>query len=163
MLACGKPAVRFKLPELSAADLALERWCAAHGYACEVDEDGFCCVAPTLALAEHVLEVDRRTEPHELELGLLLGYPRCCSQAVAEIGESAIDDYAAVVARWPYAGRYRLIDPSGYRRGDSLICHLPCSPTCGPSLDLALRAAHFLESRLGCPPFDRWSRWAALL
>ena len=161
MVACGKPAVRFKLTEHGSTDLAL--WCAAHGDACRVDEDGFCCVAPTLSLAERVLEVDRRTEPHELELGLLLGYPRCCSEGVAEIGESAIDDHAAVVARWPYAGRYRLIDPSGYRRGDSLVCHLPCSPACGPSLELALRAARFLEYRLRHPPFDRWSHWAAML
>lgn len=161
MLACGKPAVRFKLTEHGSADLT--RWCAAHGYACRVDEDGFCCVAPTVSLAERVLEVDRRSEPHELELGLLLGYPRCCCESVAEVGESAIDDHAAVVARWPYTGRYRLIDPSRYRRGESLVCHLPCSPTCTPSLELALRAARFLKVWLGRPPFDRWCRWAALL
>lgn len=161
MLACGKPAVRFKTTVCGSSDL--EVWCAAHGYACRVDEEGFCCVAPGAALAERVLEVDCRPEPHELELGLLLGYPQCCSVAVAAVGESAIDAHAAVVAGWPFMGAFRLIDPSGYRRGESLLCHLPCTPTCAPSLRIASAAARFLVRRLASPPFDRWARWTDIL
>lgn len=161
LVACGKPAVRFKLTEHGSVHLA--KWCAAHGYACLVDEDGFCCVAPTVHRATRVLEVDRRTEPHELELGLLLGYPQCCCAAIAAVGESAIDEHAAVVATWPFEGRFRLIDPSGYRMGDSLICHLPCGPRCEPSLQLVSRAASFIRGRLAGAPFGRWSRWASLL
>jgi hypothetical protein len=160
MIACGKPAVRFKVSEYGSTSIA--RWSAANGYACRVDEAGFCCVAPTSLLAEHVLEVDRRSEPHEMELGLLLGYPRCCCEAVAAVGESAIDDHAAIVAAWPFAGRFQSINPAEYRKGTSLICHLPCSPKCAPSLEIASRAAGFLRGRLKRVPFDRWSCWAAL-
>jgi hypothetical protein len=158
LLVSRKPAVRFKLTDHGST--AISGWCHAHGYACRVDDEGYCCVARTASFAEHVLEVDRRSEPHELELGLLLGYPRCCADVVALIGESAIDEHALVVAAWTYEKGFRSIDPSGYRSGTSLICHLPCCPTCLPSLEIASSAARFLTTRSYCGPFERWSRWA---
>lgn len=161
LLAAGKPAVRVKVTEAAVEPLA--RWAAAHGYGCAADEDGYCCVAGNHAFARHVLEVDQRAEPHELELGLLLGYPQCCCETIAALGESQIDAQAVVVAGWEFTGPFRLIDPSGYRRGASLLSHLPCTPECRASLRLARRAARFLRRHFGEPAFESWVGWQALL
>lgn len=156
LLGLEKPAVRTNVPEQ--AMQALRRWCLRYGYGWDADEEGYCCVASSVGLAREVLEVDRRVEPHETELGLLLGYPRCCCEAIARVGESGIDDRAAEVARWPFKGRFRLIDPSGYRQGASLICHLPCRADCAASLEIAERAVRFLQPRLSEPAFVSWRR-----
>lgn len=156
-----KPAVRVKVSGPGLEEVA--RWCATYGYAWVADEDGFCCVARKMDLAERVLEVDRRPEPHELELGLLLGYPRCCCDAVTAVGESEIDSRAVAVAAWSYEERFRLIDPSRYRQGGSLICHLPCTPACEPSLVIARRAARFVRQHQGHPAFEPWSAWKGVL
>lgn len=161
LLAVGKPALRVKVAELVLQPL--RRWSAAYGYGYAVDDDGYCCVATSEVLARHVLEVDRRVEPHEVELGLLLGYPRCCCEMIAQVGESRIDEQVVVVAGWDFEGPFRLIDPSGYRRGASLVCHLPCTPTCKASLRLARRAARFLRRRLSEGDFVTWSGWAGQL
>lgn len=155
LTALGKPAARVKVPD--GALPALERWCERHGYGWDADEEGYCCVARTEAQARHILEVDRRVEPHELELGLLLGYPRCCCEAIARLGESRIDEQALVVARWEFEGPFRLINPSRYRQGGSLICHLPCSPICARTLEIASRACRFIRPRLDHPAFATWS------
>lgn len=160
LVALGKPAVRVRVSEPGRQDLA--RWCTIYRYAWSSDTDGFFCVAHSQNLADHILEVDRRTEPHELNLGLLLGYPSCCCEAVAELGESKIDDYAMAVASWGFQRQFRLINPSGYTQGASLICHLPCSPCCEDSLKIAMRAARFLRERLEHPAFASWLRWEPL-
>jgi hypothetical protein len=161
LIALDKPAVRVNVPELGRHNLA--HWCAQYGYECTADTEGFFCVAPSKLVADRVLEMDRQAEPHELDLGLLLGYPSCCCEAVAQLGESRIDEYATTMASWKFRHRFRLIDPSGYTQGASLICHLPCSPCCEASLDIAIRAAKFLRGRLEHPAFANWSRWAGLL
>ena len=161
LLAAGKPALRVKVEKSGVEPLA--RWSAGHGYGCAADDEGYCCVAADHTLARHVLEVDQRAEPHELELGLLLGYPPCCCEAVAALGESRIDEQALVVAGWSFAGPFRLIDPAGYRRGASLLSHLPCSPDCRASLRLARRAAKFLRRRLGERGYESWAGWRGLL
>jgi hypothetical protein len=159
-LVAGKPAVRVKATETAVG--SLHRWSMLNGYGHAVDEDGYSCVAMGEAYARHVLEVDQRVEPHELTLGLLLGYPRCCCEKIAHVGESQIDQQAAVIAEWEFEGWFRLINPSKYRRGASLIYHLPCSPTCSASLRLARRAARFLRRRLDDPAFASWSDWKTL-
>lgn len=162
LVALQKPAVRIKLPGPASLS-TVASWCAEHGYAWDSDADGFCCVAASRQLAERVLEVDRRTDAHEMELGQLLGYPACCCEAVARVGESRIDAQAKAVAAWTFEGQFQLIDPSGYTQGASLVCHLPCSPACTATLELAVRAGQFLKSRLDHPDFQSWSRWATLL
>jgi hypothetical protein len=160
LLGLEKPAVRTNVREQAMP--ALRRWCVRYGYGWNADEEGYCSVASSMGLARFVLEVDRRVEPHEMELGLLLGYPRCCCEAIARVGESRIDARAAVVAKWPFQGRFRLIDPSGYRQGSSLICHLPCRADCVASLEIAERALRFLRPRLVQLAFASWKRWAAM-
>jgi hypothetical protein len=161
LVALDKPAVRIKVPELGLHDLA--HWCTQYGYEWSSDAEGFYCVARNRRIADRVLEVDQGTEPHELDLGMLLGYPSCCCEAVAEVGESRIDEYAMAAAKWEFQGRFQLIDPAGYAHGASLICHLPCSPSCEASLNIAIRAAEFLRGRLEHPAFASWMRWTQLL
>jgi hypothetical protein len=137
----------------------VKEWSEGHGLAARVDEDGFICVARTMELAVRVLELDRSREPHERALGLLLGYPSCCCEFVAHVGESNIDMVAAEMREWRFVGEYRLIDPSGYICGTSLICHLPCSRTCLPSLALARSALGYVNHHRLEPGFGRWGHW----
>ncbi|HWW75199.1 MAG TPA: hypothetical protein VNZ44_07385 [Pyrinomonadaceae bacterium] len=156
-LACGKPAVRLLTKGEGERSLIgdLSLWCRERGLGLASDGDGFACVASEFAYAEHVIELDRSPKAHEVELGLALGYPRCCCERVAAVGESDIDLYAAEVAAWCFAGRYRRINPGGYRHGLSLICHLPCSPTCDESVAVAERARDFLLSHRTEPLLSR--------
>ena len=156
LLACGKPAVRLLVGgdgEPRAVE-ALSLWCRDRGFGLAADGDGFACIAAEGGRAGRILELDRRPGAHEVELGLALGYPRCCCERVAAVGESAIDAYAAEVAGWPFAGPYRRINPGGYRQGLSLICHLPCSPACVASLEIADRAREFLLAHATEPLFS---------
>ena len=137
----------------------VQLWCEQHCLAFRVDQDGFVCVARTIGLATRILRVDRSLEPHERELGSLLGYPTCCSELVACVGESSIDMLAEQVRGWQFVGEYRLIDPSGYLDGNSLICHLPCSPRCSDSLAIARSALIFANQHRFEPGFERWSNW----
>lgn len=137
----------------------VKQWCERHGLAVRFDQDGFVCVARTMELADRILEVDRNPEPHERTLGLLLNYPHCCAEFVAHAGESNIDRLAEQIRNWMFAGEYGLIDPSGYLDGTSLICHLPCSPTCSASLEIARSALQFVNQYRLEPGFERWSTW----
>lgn len=140
--ACGKPAVRLMVD--SAEGLAeLEAWSKHWGLDFAADGEGFACVSCGGGAAL-VLEIDRRAEAHEVELGLALGYPLCCCERVASVGEFGIDAYAAEVASWPFENEYRRINPAGYRSGRALVSHLPCSPACSASLAIANRAYEFV-------------------
>lgn len=158
-LAAGlKSAFRSRLSSVARLS-SVQRWCEAHGLAVSIDEDGFVCVAETEDLARRVLEVDRSPEPHERTLGLMLGYPPCCCEFVERVGEAGIDMLAEQMRSWRFVGECRLIDPSDYLKGSSLICHLPCSPCCAPSLALTRAALLFLDQHRDELGFSRWRRW----
>jgi hypothetical protein len=124
-----------------------------------VDEDGFICIATNKELANRVLDIDRSPEAHEIQLGTLLGYPPCCCAVVANAGESNIDMLADQIHQWAFVGESKLIDPSGYLAGNSLICHLPCSPQCIHSLVIARSALLFVNRHRCAPEFMQWKRW----
>jgi hypothetical protein len=145
-----KPTVRLRIDSESSMD-HLRVWCRQSGFDLAADEDCFACVSVEGGFASKVLELDRRTDAHEIELGLALGYPLCCCERVASIGESNIDYYAQEVARWPFAGQYRRINPAGYHSGLALISHLPCSADCRPSLTIADRAREFVITHASEP------------
>ncbi len=142
--------------------MQVNQWCEENDLAVQVDQEGFVCVARTIELATKILEVDRGVEPHELTLGLLLGYPSCCCEWVARVGESNIDGLSEQMREWLFVGEYRLIDPSGYLDGRSLICHLPCSPVCSASLAVARSALLFVDRHRLEPGFEQWSDWFCL-
>jgi len=134
MLAAAKPAMRTFAGDHASALVA---WASDTNLNAATDTDGFVAVAHSRATANLVLAVDRSPEQHCAELGTLLGYPRCCADRIAALGEPAIDDYAETVSHWNYSGPFRLIDTAGYASGRALISHLPCSSTCRYSLELA--------------------------
>jgi hypothetical protein len=143
-LACNKPAVRTKLFHTYAKS-HLEDWCNSYGFILRIDSESFVCVARDTKVAECILDLDQSHEPHEQLLGLLLGYPECCSDFIASIGESSIDDIEQRITQWNFVGNFKRIDPSNYLAGTSLICHIPCSSSCQPSLDLANQALDFIS------------------
>lgn len=144
LIAFDKPAVRTKLVH-GAAKSYLEDWCNRCGFILRVDSESFVCVARETRVAEQILTLDQSQEPHEQLLGLLLGYPKCCSKFIASIGEADIDRIEQKITQWNFAGDFTRIDPSNYVTGTSLICHLPCSSTCQSSLHIANQALEFIN------------------
>lgn len=135
-------------------------WGRANELGVVVDEERFVALASDVDHARHVLQVDAADRPHELTLGVLLGYPLCCAQEIARIGENAIDARAREIATWRFPGRWAAIEPGGYLAGRSLISHLPCSERCAPSLRQARRALECLDEIGGVPAYVEMRNWA---
>jgi hypothetical protein len=157
LLVARKPAIRFPLSEIDARK-QLRLWCDQWNYGLAYD-GSYACVASNVSLANYVLEVDNRREDHTEELGELLGYPRCCTQFVGAIGEKNIDYLVEEISMWEFLGKFKLIDPSQYSAGHSLICHLPCSPHCEASLEMAAHVLKFLRGYSELPEFSDWRHW----
>ena len=145
LFASQKQTVRLKVESAEGLE-HLTRWCHQSRLDYASDENNFACVSRQAGRSRDVLELDRRAEPHELELGLALSYPRCCCDRIASIGESNIDSHATRVAQWPFTGPFTRINPSGYESGLALISHLPCSPECRVSLAIANKAREFIRT-----------------
>lgn len=137
LLAGTKPAVRI---EVGHHARELRRWARCLGLFTSSDHDGFAAVSPVAATARRVLDLDRRPGRHTLALGIMLGYPVCCSRAAAKVGDEGIDSHHQAITARRFHGRFKGIDPTGYRKGGSLLSHVPCSHRCVASLLLAARA-----------------------
>jgi len=124
---------------------SLQAWATRFDLFILFDEDGYFFVADDASDAVHARDLDRSNHPHECEFGDLLGYPPCCYKSVASVGEENIDALATLQLAWEFDGQFQLIDTKSYTSGQSLICHLPCTPNCKPSLDLALAALTCLQ------------------
>jgi hypothetical protein len=119
----------------------LRQWARRHGLFTSLDADGYAVVSRLPSTARRVMDLDRRPGRHTLALGILLGYPPCCSRAAAAVGDEGIDAWQKTVSARGFHGRFHAIDPSGYTGGTSLISHVPCSHRCAASLALASRLA----------------------
>jgi len=131
----GKPAIR--LPRFALGTDVLPRlatWAHLQSASIAADDD-FVVVATRDA--EEILALDQSPAPHALDLGIRLGYPVCCATAIARAGELRIDELAETAA---LDCRETLLDTSGYTEGRALISHVPCSPTCVSSVELAHRS-----------------------
>ena len=163
-LAAGtKRVFRTRLLADAPADSALG-WSRAAGLAGFADAQRYFFAGLTHQDVECAATLDAAVTPHEIGFGALLGYPECCCRAVAAVGEENIDAHAAAVGRWAFAGRHRLIDPGKYRGGLALVSHLPCSPACDQSLELAERVLRYLVSRqalMQSEPCRRLQDWVA--
>lgn len=154
--ATNKPAIRSQL--LNRSDcVPLREWADAQGASFALDDGGFFYITRD-GSANELLELDRRFASHEYELGLMLGYPRCCAATIAEIGEREIDDRASVASRWHFSPPYHLINPDGYAYGAALISHVPCTPSCAPSLRIAEAVRDYAASRPRCDHIEPLSR-----
>jgi hypothetical protein len=131
-----KPAARLNVGD-NASDL--RRWARRRGLFTSSDTDGYVALSRNPLTARRVIDLDRRPGRHTQALGILLGYPRCCSRAAARGGDERIDDQHAALAARRFYGRFHVIDPSGYADGTSLVSHVPCSTSCVASLSLAVR------------------------
>jgi hypothetical protein len=161
LLSGSRPAVRSHVAEPALEKLRM--WCTASGLDFAA-EGPWVSVSTLVGRAAQVLEVDASPAPHEVDLGLLLGYPRCCCDQAALVGESNIDDYARSVAAWPLNDEYALLDISRYDEGVAIISHVPCSPDCEPSRILAQKSVAWLDGQAcASEPFLSWLATVSLL
>lgn len=133
-----RPAVRLLVGRRGSE---LRRWARRNGYFAAADRDGYVALSRRPSLARIVLRVDSRPGRHTVALGMLLGYPSCCSRAAARVGDEGIDRWHAAIAGRRFIGPYRLTNPDGYALGRALNSHVPCSGRCTASLSMALRTA----------------------
>ena len=135
MLVLGmKPAVRLRV---GTRRTEIRRWSRRHGlFACS-DRDGYVVLSRSAMTARRTLDLDRRPGRHTVALGVMLGYPGCCSRAAARVGDEGIDALHARAVLRPYRGRFALISPERYLDGGALLSHVPCSNVCRASLALA--------------------------
>lgn len=138
---------------------AVKLWCLSHGLCIVWDDFRFICVGFNEAEALTVMALDKQPGPHAFELGLALGYPECCCKFVARLGESQIERLDHQTTTWVFQGDYRLISPACYSAGTSLICHIPCSPTCAVSLQQAQAVLAYLRVNKNEPFAERWRKW----
>src|SRR4051794_18228376 len=78
----GRPAMRLRTTDST----SVAAWANANNLGSADDGEYVIVTRPGID-ADEVLLVDRSVEPHTVELGELLGYPRCCAVAAAEFGE----------------------------------------------------------------------------
>jgi hypothetical protein len=135
LLAGRKPVVRLHVGERR---LELRRWARRHGLFACTDRDGYVALSRSGTSARRVLDLDRRPGRHTVALGLMLGYPICCSRAAARVGDEGIDRLHASIAARRFRGRFATIDPGGYLDGSAAVSHVPCSSNCVASLGAAL-------------------------
>lgn len=163
-VATPKAAMRFRTVT-PRTDLRAEigAWAEHQGLGADSD-DAYTCVAVDPATAGRVLRLDASPEPHAYELGIALGYPDCCSAAIAAAGEDRIDSLVAAAHTWRYSPPFQIIDPTSYLTGRAFISHVPCSPHCDPSLRLANRARDWLATALATAPAgtEPWTTWSLL-
>lgn len=137
LLTGTKPAVRLSVGSHA---LDLRRWARRLGLYTSCDADGYASLSRAPSISRRVIDLDRRPGRHTQALGILLGYPRCCSRAAARGGDENIDHWHEEIAARRFHGQFRAINPAGYAAGKSLVSHVPCSHRCVASLSLARRA-----------------------
>ena len=155
------PVIRTSAMNTQSADAILAAARAA-GFAAAMDEEGYVAIGRDDKVVARVLEIDASPRPHERHLGALFGYPACCVARVVHVGESGIDELADEAARWAYRGAFWAIDPTGYRKGQALISHIPCCASCVGSLRDASRALDHLGTSPRVPPWEPIRQWAKL-
>jgi hypothetical protein len=146
LLAGVRPAIRTETVGF-VEYVVIQRWARGFGWFVAFD-DPFIALSPIPGLSRQILAIDRQPAPHTLRLGLALGYPLCCCRAAERVGENNLDDWSATMGRRAFFGRFKLINPSGYGEGLSLISHIPCSPYCAASL----RLVNGVLQKFGRPP-----------
>lgn len=163
VVACDKPAIRICLPcpesrHAVALVIAAGNWSSA-------DDGTYLVAAQDNRIARHILAVDRASEPHVRELGLLLGYPTCCVAAAVEAGEANIDSHASHLGARCDRQKVWLLDPRGYGEGLALVPFVACSPRCVAAQHHAVAAQSFVEAHARQPRWghEPWVTWRATL
>lgn len=102
----------------------------------ESDLESYLYIAPEKVLAEALRDADERCDI--LEAGALLGYPDCCTHYFSELATHRS------IAKNPIFFTYRsglmanwVVNTCLLNGGFALVTHVPCSPNCLATLDLA--------------------------
>jgi len=136
LLGGQKPSVRIYVGNYK---VQLRRWARRLGLFTSTDADGYAAISPSPSTARRIIDLDRRPGRHTFALGVMFGYPRCCSRAAARVGDEGIDRWHKVLSARRFQGHFRAIDPSEYSNGSARISHVPCSHRCIASLSQAKR------------------------
>lgn len=103
-----------------------------------------------------VKSLDWLPSTHGEKLGILLGYPSCCSKYIAQFPETLIDSIAA----WQNADltgiKPHLLDISEYPHGVCLLSHIPCSLHCQASLTISFNFLKNIAATHGGKNFQCW-------
>ncbi|MEZ4850670.1 MAG: hypothetical protein R3B93_19050 [Bacteroidia bacterium] len=158
LIFCKKPAIRVQVKN-SEDLIKVKNWSSNWNYYLAFDEAFFVCISPIEILPLEILTLDQSPEAHERKLGNLLGYPPCCCEFIEFIGEKNIEKLENEVKNWIFLSPFDLINPQDYFNGGALICHIPCSVTCKPSLDIAHRAHAIINENKGKKIFKNWEQW----
>lgn len=133
-----RPAFRTETSS-SATNAEIGRWARARSlYFCR-DADDFIVFSTKPWLVRHIMTVDQSPGDHLARLGYWLGYPPCCIRSARRMRESNLDRWSEALGARRHIGRFTSNRVSGYRAGQSLISHIPCSPQCKASLDMATK------------------------
>lgn len=119
-------------------------WVSSNNFYYEIKQINYLYIGIEKDFISQVSKVDHSHKRHERELGILLGYPICCVEKIAEVGEEYIDDFENWLITQSFEGAFQLINPVNYRKGFAFISHVPCSTKCQESLAQALLFSKFL-------------------
>jgi len=142
LLAGIRPVIRTRLREQGSTRAAV-RWVRRQGFVCVVDDEGFIVVARKSYRARRAMAIDRSVGNHTRTLGLALGYPECCCREAAKRGDSQLDQWAETYSRIRLSGVSKVLNPIRYFEGESVLSHIPCSPRCKKSLQMAQLVLRF--------------------
>jgi len=151
-----KPCLRTKVQDYQGHEVSFTQWGQEHHLFHAVAFGDFFYLSPSPGLVQQAKQIDHALVPHERSFGHLLGYPECCCEKIASLGEGNIDAYEMQLVKEPFKGEFTLINPASYRQGQAFISHVPCSTTCMPSLIQAKKFTQFLESHRGLSLFAPW-------
>ncbi len=117
----------------------IDRWRRRLGLFGVIDADGFIVLSRRSGYVRRLLDLDRSPGDHTMALGRRLGYPACCARAASRVGEAGLDGWADGLRNRRFMGRFTVIQVDRYAMGSAAISHIPCSPSCLPSLSMALK------------------------
>lgn len=115
---------------------------------------GMVYIANDQRTLDRLIEADNDNLPHEVTLGRILRYPKCCTEKIGVLGENCIDDYNREFNE--KVERHSLLDISQYSNGIGLISHVPCSTSCKYSKRLAYQFYQSLKKVVGSQNFCLW-------
>lgn len=153
-----KPCFRTICDQVENHKELLQAWSSEFNLSFLVFQKKFLYVGADPEKLSKVCELDQSYAPHEKELGAALGYPACCSQKIAEVGEDKIDEYEEFIASKPFSDKFKLINPIRYRQGQAFISHVPCCQTCVPSLNIATSLFDFVKSHPHIRELKHWMK-----
>lgn len=156
LISGSKPAIRSRVTDRKAL-INLEEIAKSYNWDFALDEGEIFVMSTEKGISDTIIAVDNSYEPHEIELGTLLGYPACCSKLIASLGENEIDNYELEFNKKSKEGKYKLLDIESYMQGISLLSHVPCSQTCDTSFRLASNVKEYIERNRRVDSFSGWA------